>query len=154
MTEKKPSSRLGRLLARDLPPHVHHAGVDEKTAMEQATPRVSEAQLKPIVKKLRAVFLNAIAEARACGMVLTPAHCGRVIDEALLECANPAHSATFRQDVEGAYLLSLYEELIQQPSNIFDVVTREDGRQYYVALSSDIWRRCLERLKHDLAVSS
>lgn len=154
MPKKKNPSRLDRLLARDLPPQVHHEGVDEKAAMEQASAPVTESQLKPIVKKVRAVFLNAISEARACGMILTPVHCARVIDEALLECVDPAHVATFRQDVEGAYLLSLYEELIQQQSNIFDIVTREDGRQYYVALSPGVWRRCLERLKQDLKTAS
>jgi hypothetical protein len=149
MAAKPYQSRLDSMLTREVNMRVHHEGADEQAAFEQATAPVSDAQMIPIIKKLRAVFLNAVSEAQACGMKLAPQHCMRVIDEALLESINSAHIASFPQDVEGAYMLSLYEELIQQPSNIFDTVTRDDGRQYYVALSPALWRRCLERLKQD-----
>lgn len=149
MPQKPHRSRLDTLLARDVPIQVHHEGIDEKTAFEQAAEPVSDSQILPIVRKLRSVFLNAVAEAQSCGMNLNPACCVRVIDEALKESVNSAHTASFPQDVEGAYMLSLYEELIQQPSNIFDIVTREDGQQYYIALSPALWRRCLEKLKQD-----
>ena len=144
-------SRLNHLLGHFGEPGVRNDGTPEREAFEKASLPVSDDDLRPVVRKLHALFLNAVTEAKQCGVSLSPAHCLLVVEQAIAESVDASHVVTFPQTVEGVYLLSLYEELVQQASNIFDTVTRENGKQYYVALAPPVWRRCLEVLRTQLA---
>ena len=123
--------------------------VPQKAVPEDAAP-VSDKQIKSIVRKVKAVIIEAQAEASHSGVELTTQSLIRVIDEAILEASDMSHQPDFPQTVEGIYLSGIYDDLIQQPSNIFDTVTREDGKSYYIPLSSGVWARCLEVLRKGL----
>ena len=49
--------------------------------------------------------------------------------------------------VEGFFFTGLFDEMMQQPSNIFDEVTDARGVSYYVPLTAETWIRCLETLR-------
>lgn len=125
------------------------ANVPQKAVPEDAAP-VSDKQIKSIVRKVKAVIVEAKAEASHSGVDLTSESLIRVVDEAILEASDMSHQPDFPQTVEGVYLSGIYDDLIQQPSNIFDIVTRADGKSYYIPLSSGVWARCLEVLRKGL----
>jgi len=61
--------------------------------------------------------------------------------------------AFYGPTVEGFILGGIFDELVQQPSNIFDVAVDREGGQFYVPLSADNWIACLEALRFSLLPS-
>jgi hypothetical protein len=100
-----------------------------------------------VVRKLQVLLGEALAEANQSGVNLTVDSLVQVVEEALREASDMGYRAGFPATVEGIFLSGIYDDLVQQPSNIFDVVTRSNGKTYYVPLSSGVWIRCLESLK-------
>ncbi len=103
--------------------------------VEESRP-VSRRDLRPVIRKLEVVLGEALGRANKSGVGLPMSSLVLVIDEAVKEASDMEHRARFPQTVEGVFLSGIYDELVQQPSNIFDIVTRADGKSYYVPLSS------------------
>jgi hypothetical protein len=92
-----------------------------------------------------------LEQSHRVGVDLTPLKLVVLCDELLREAQEPGYRPVFDDSVEGFFLSGLFEDLVIEPSNIFDTVTDPDGRQFYVPLSADQWIACLETLKLSLA---
>jgi hypothetical protein len=114
----------------------------------QAAPDL--AQIDRVVEKIEDVMATYLDGGAKVGLELDVAQVLRVIERAQEE-AEGRGNADFGEDVAGFHMAGLYEELIQQPSNIFEQITREDGEPTYVPLSAPLWRACLARLRDKVA---
>ena len=124
---------------------------DKDVVQEESRP-VSRRDLRPVIRKLGVLLGEALAEANKSGVGLPLSSLVIVIDEAIKEASDLEYRAKFPKTVEGVFLSGIYDELVQQPSNIFDIVTRSDGKSYYVPLSSGVWIRCLQEVRKSLMV--
>ncbi len=112
---------------------------------------VDPAQAATVVKRLRVLLGEALENARRCGVELRPPALVAVCDELLREVRDPGYRPDFGESVEGFLLSGLFDELVQQPSNIFEIATSPDGREYYVSLSPENWAACLAVLRLSLS---
>jgi hypothetical protein len=103
-------------------------------------------QIERVVEKVEDMMATYLEGGSKLGLSLDTPQVLEVIDRALAESEGRGN-ADFGSDVSGFHMGGLYEELIQQPSNIFEQVTREDGTQEYVPLSVPLWQACLARLR-------
>lgn len=108
------------------------------------------AQIERVVEKVEDMMATYLEGGGKLGLSLETEQVLAVIDRALEE-AEGRGNADFGADVSGFHMSGLYEELIQQPSNIFEQVTRESGEKEYVPLSVPLWQACLVRLRAKVA---
>ncbi|MEM9299035.1 MAG: hypothetical protein AAGA64_11655 [Bacteroidota bacterium] len=105
------------------------------------------AQIEHVVTKVEESMIEYLRVAPSLGLEIVSPDLIDIIDAALCEAeGNPAEKV-FSQDEKGFFLFGLYEEIIQQPSNIFETVIKADGKRYYVPLKPALWTACLDRLK-------
>ena len=114
---------------------------------------VDADQARTVVKRLRVLLGEGLANAKRCGVELNPAQLVRVCDDLLREALENGWRPDYGTTVEGFLLAGIFDELVQQPSNIFDVATNSQGQQYYVPLSAENWTACLEALRLSLLPS-
>ncbi len=108
-------------------------------------------QIRTVVRRLRVILGEALEQSRRVGVELTPLKLVALCDELLREAREPGYRPAFDDSVEGFFLSGLFDELVLEPSNIFDTVTSTDGREFYVPLTPDQWIACLETLRLSLA---
>lgn len=108
-------------------------------------------QIRTVVRRLRVLLGEALEQSRRVGVDLTPPKLVALCDELLHEAREPGYRPAFNDSVEGFFLGGLFDELVLEPSNIFDTVTSTDGREFYVPLSAEQWIACLEVLRLSLA---
>jgi hypothetical protein len=117
----------------------------------QGQPPVSQdafRQLEVLVERLEAFITDYLDEARQNGIVLRPADVLDIIDDAIQAAGAPSEAAPdFAPTVEGAFLLGLYEEIVQQPSSIYEQKTLLDGTTTWVTLEPKIWTEVLRRVR-------
>ncbi|MDX6765935.1 MAG: hypothetical protein SFU85_04010 [Candidatus Methylacidiphilales bacterium] len=104
------------------------------------------AQIERVVEKVEDVMATYLEGGEKLGLSLDTGQVLEVIDRALEE-AEGRGNTDFGSDVSGFHMSGLYEELIQQPSNIFEQITLEDGEKTFVPLSPALWKACLGRLR-------
>ncbi len=114
-----------------------------------ATPQ----QIRGIVKRLQVLLGESMEQGGHLGVDVTPAKLARVCDELLHEARHPGYRPRHDGSVEGFFFAGVFEDLVQQPSNIFDEVTGIDGKAYYVPLTVETWIQCLETLRLVLSPS-
>jgi hypothetical protein len=112
---------------------------------------VDVQQARTVVKRLRLLLGEHMVNATRCGVEITAAKLERVCDDLLREARESGWRPDYGASVEGFILGGIFDELVQQPSNIFDIATNRDGQQYYVPLSAENWTACLEALRLSLA---
>lgn len=106
-----------------------------------ATPAAS-TDLVATVRRLTQICADYLASAPRLGLQPTPAHLLRIVDAALAE-ATDGPPPTWGEDVEGYFLQGLYEELIQQPANLFTGTRLLHGEEVPVPISRENWIECL-----------
>lgn len=125
-------SRAPRAVACTLPP----------TEAPPPDRPAASSDLVAAVRRLTQICAEQLASAPRLGLQARTEHLLQVIDAAEAEAAGlppPAWGA----DVEGYFLQGLYEELIQQPGNLFTGTRLVQGEEVPVPLSVDNWRECL-----------
>lgn len=104
--------------------------------------------LEVLVGRTEALIADYVDEAREAGCRLQGTHLVSVLDQAIAHAEAPAnHQPAFEESVEGCYLLGLYEELVQQPTNVYEQVTTPEGRQEWRTLEYPVWAECLRRVR-------
>jgi hypothetical protein len=111
---------------------------------------LSAEQMASVLRRLRVILGDAIEEGKRLGVELTPSKAARVCDELIREAEEPGYRPDFGSSVEGFFLDGVFDQLVQEPSNIFDQVQATDGREYYVPLTPEQWIACLGRLRFSL----
>jgi len=108
---------------------------------------VDAQQVRTVVKRLRVLLGEGNRNAKRCGVELNAAQLVRVCDDLQREAQEPDFCPDYGSTVEGFILSGIFDELGQQPSNIFDLSTNSQGQQYYVPLSAEKWTTYLETLR-------
>jgi hypothetical protein len=110
-------------------------------APPKSTPAAS-ADLVAAVRRLTALCAEHLATAPRLGLQASPDHLLRVVDAALAE-ATDGPLPGWGGDIEGYFLQGIYEELIQQPANLFTGTRLLHGEEVPVPISTDNWIECL-----------
>lgn len=116
-------------------------GLPPSEAPPKSTP-ASSVDLVAVVRRLTEVCADTLATAPRLGLQPTPAHLLRIVDAALAEAADCPLPA-WGEDIEGYFLQGLYEELIQQPANLFTGTRLLHGEEVPVPISLENWIECL-----------
>ena len=124
------------------------AGAEVVAEMTGHLPKpLTPEQMKPILHRLRVILGEAVEQGERVGVDLNAPKLAMLCDELLREASEPGYRPAFDDSVEGFFLGGVFDELVQQPSNIFDQVMGTDGREYYVPLTTEQWIACLQRLR-------
>jgi hypothetical protein len=108
-----------------------------------AQPPAASADLVATLRRLAELCADHLATAPRLGLVPTPDHLLLATDAALAEAAD-ARPPDWPQDtVEGYFLHGLYQELIQQPANLYTGTRLLNGEEIPVPLSRENWIECL-----------
>jgi hypothetical protein len=107
--------------------------------------------LDVLVQRAEALIADYVQEARQSGVRLRATDIVDLIEDAARAAREPSEpEPEFAPTVEGAYLQGLYEELIQQPSSIYEQKTLESGSAVWATLDAPLWLEVLRRLKATL----
>ena len=112
---------------------------------------VDAAQARVVVKRLRVLIGEGIENAKRCEATLTAEDLVKVCDDLIRETRENGFRPDYGDSVKGFILSGIFDELLMQPSNIFDVERSLDGGNFYVPLSAETWVACLEALRLSLA---
>lgn len=104
-------------------------------------------QLKSVIRRLEVVLGEALEGGRRVGVEVTPAKLALLCDELLIEAEQPGYRPANDGTVEAFFFGGLFEEMVQQPSNIFEEVTSPEGKSFYVPLTVETWTECLRTLR-------
>ena len=115
--------------------------------------KVNQAQIKGILRRLRVRLGEASLEAAALGLDFDGPLVHEVLDHLLTETRQPGHTPFNDGSVRAWFVEGLFADLIQYPSNIFEIVTAADGSQNYLPLTPEAWATCLTKLKDSLQAS-
>lgn len=103
------------------------------------------AELIPLVRRLDEVLGEYLTPSIGMGIEVTGEDILEVVDNAIEEAIQPGHEPFFgdKDQTRKVFLEGVYEELIQQPSNIFETIRRADGKEVYVPLKPKTWQATL-----------
>jgi hypothetical protein len=113
--------------------------------------KVNQSQIKGILRRLKVRLGEASAEAAALGIPFDGPLVHEVIDHLITETHTPGHTPFNNGSVRAWFIDGLFADLIQYPSNIFEIVTAADGTQNYLPLTPAAWALCLTKLKESLS---
>ena len=107
------------------------------------------AEARRVVKRLLAIIREHRASALRVGSPLDDAALALVIRALRIESlGGDYHPLLHHDDPVTAYLRqSLFEELLEEPSNILFTTQLDDETIRYEAMESAFWRECLETLE-------
>jgi len=114
---------------------------------------ISKDQMRKVLKRLRVLLGEAIEQGSRVGLDLSSVKLAALCGELIREAEELGYRPAYDDSVEGFFLGGVFDELMQQPSNIFDAVMGLDGVDYYVPLSAENWIACLEALRFSLQPS-
>lgn len=108
-----------------------------------AQPPAASADVVATVRRLTEICADHLATAPRLGLVPNPDHLLRTVDAALAEAADGPLPDWPQATVEGYFLQGLYEELIQQPANLYTGTRLLNGEEVPVPVSRENWIDCL-----------
>lgn len=103
--------------------------------------------IKALVERLSIVVADYLEGGITMGIRLGPVEIVSAIDAAVKEADGQASPWPDGADVRTFFLHGLYEEIIQQPSNIFETRIFPDGSERYIPVNRGMWKACLETLR-------
>lgn len=111
------------------------------------------AQVDEIVARLRVVIGDYVASTagHGAGPPLGAVEIRSALEAALAEADGAPSPAPAGAEPRAFVVHGLYEELVQQPSNVFETRRFPDGTLRWIPLSRDLWKACLHRLRDSLA---
>ena len=147
---------------RSRPIRVRHAeGAPESVAAAIRTERELERliageapadtrQIQAVVAKLQGVIADYLESGKPMGMTLNPVEILSAIEAAVAEAEGRHSPWPDGAEARLFFIHGLYDELIQQPSNIFETKLFPDGSERYIPISRATWKACLERLREGI----
>jgi hypothetical protein len=100
-----------------------------------------------VVRKLQVAIADYLESGKGMAITLKPVEIVSAIDAALAEADGQPSPWPDGADARTFFLHGLYDEIIQQPSNIFETRIFPDGSERYVPVGKGVWKACLERVK-------
>ena len=118
------------------------------TVLARSFDRDQREEIARIVRRLEAIVINHLEGARRIGHPLNLEQVVAIIDALRAEASGTNHPVAFSDGVVTFYLMDgLYEELLGEPSNIFQTTRTPDGATRFEPLQRGFWLACLESLR-------
>ncbi len=111
---------------------------------------VDLAELKTVVGKMQVVIADYLESGKNLHISLQPVEILSAIDAALEEAQGRPSPWPDGADARTFFVHGLYDEIIQQPSNIFETRLFPDGSQRYIPISPALWKACLQKLRDSI----
>lgn len=108
---------------------------------------MDEAAAEAVAARVRMAMADYLESGRPLGLVLKPVEIVSAIDAALKEAAGVPSPLPEGENARVFFLHGLYEEIVQQPSNLFETRIFPDGSERYVPMGRAVWRAGLEKVK-------
>lgn len=102
------------------------------------------------MSKLHVVIADYLQSGAPLKLKLNPVEILSAIEAAIREAEGQPSPWPDGADARTFFVHGLYDELIQQPSNIFETRVFPDGTERYIPISRATWKACLERLKSQI----
>lgn len=108
---------------------------------------VTKAQLDGLADRLEDLITEYCRHGVRIGVSLSSTRILEILDRVLTAAGGEVHPSLTEGSAEDFFAEGLYEELIDQPANIFDPVKYSDGNTYWVPISGEVWRDSVSRLR-------
>ena len=144
------------------PIHVRHAaGAPEAVVRTLRTERELEIliagdgpadvrEIRAVVSKLHVVIADYLESGKPLQIKLTGIEILSAIEAAIREAEGQPSPWPDGADARTFFIHGLYDDLIQQPSNIFETKLFPDGSERYIPVSRATWKACLESLRSQI----
>lgn len=108
---------------------------------------VDLTQLGAVVNKIQAVIADYLESGESLQIELKATEVVSALQAAIQEADGSPSPWPDGADARTFFVHGLYDEIIQQPSNIFETKLFPDGSTRYVPIGRAIWKACLERVR-------
>jgi len=107
-------------------------------------------QIGAVVSKLQVVIADYLDSGKPLKITLSAFEILSAVEAAIQEAAGQPSPWPDGADARTFFVHGLYDEIIQQPSNIFDTKRFPDGTERYIPISRATWKACLEHLREQI----
>ena len=111
------------------------------------TPQEEKVELARIVPRLESIVIRHLESARKSGIELEQPEILLVVEALQAEASGQPPGRLHEDEIKRYAMESLYEELLAEPSNIFQVTKVNEETTRYDALQRPFWQACLAELK-------
>ncbi len=115
--------------------------------------KADTTQLADVLAKLSVVMADYLEGGRHLDIVLNPVEILSAVEAAIHEAEGQPSPWPDGADARTFFIHGLYDEIIQQPSNIFETKIFPDGSERYIPIAKATWKACLERLREKIIAS-
>ncbi len=115
--------------------------------------KADTSQLTSVLEKLGVVIADYLESGRTIDIVLTPIEILSAVEAAIREAEGQPSPWPDGADARTFFVHGLYDEIIQQPSNIFETRIFPDGSERYIPIAKATWKACLEQLRQQIIES-
>ncbi|MGV3664229.1 MAG: hypothetical protein ACO1TE_28915 [Prosthecobacter sp.] len=137
-------------------PEVSHAAIVSEGELRKLIAgkgKADTSQLTAVLEKLGVVMADYLESGRTIDIVLTPLEIISAVEAAIREAEGQPSPWPDGADARTFFVHGLYDEIIQQPSNIFETKVFPDGSERYIPIARGTWKACLERLRQQIVES-
>ena len=107
-------------------------------------------QIGTVVSKLQVVIADYLDSGKKLKITLSAFEVLSAVEVAIQEAAGKPSSWPDGVDARTFFVHCLYDEIIQQPSDIFETKLFPDGSERYIPISRATWKACLECLREQI----
>lgn len=115
--------------------------------------RPDTTQTAAVLARVSIVMADYLEGGKPIGIVLNPVEILSAVAAAIQEAEGRPSPWPDGADARTFFIHGLYDEIIQQPSNIFETKIFPDGTERYIPLDKATWKACLQRLHEQLIAS-
>ncbi len=107
-------------------------------------------QIGTVVSKLQVVIADYLDSGKPLKITLSAFEILSAVEAAIQEAVGKPSPWPDGADARTFFVHGLYDEIIQQPSNIFETKLFPDGTERYIPISRATWKACLEHLREQI----
>ncbi|MBN8421525.1 MAG: hypothetical protein J0L73_21600 [Verrucomicrobia bacterium] len=115
--------------------------------------KTDTTQTASVLARVSSVMADYLEGGKPIGIVLNPVEILSAISAAIQEAEGRPSPWPDGAEARAFFIHGLYDEIIQQPSNIFETRTFPDGTERYIPLDKATWKACLQRLHAQIIAS-
>ena len=108
-------------------------------------------QMTHVVGRVQVAIAEYLESGAPLGIRLMPVEIVSALDAAMAEADGRPSPCPDGADARTFFVHGLYDELVQQPSNIFETRKFPDGSERYVPLNRAVWKTCLQMVRYSIA---
>ncbi|MDP1586625.1 MAG: hypothetical protein Q8M07_02680 [Prosthecobacter sp.] len=107
-------------------------------------------QIQAVIGKVQIAIADYLKSGAPLKITLNPVEILSAIEAAIREAEGHPSPWPDGADARTFFIHGLYDDLIQQPSNIFETKRFPDGTDRYLPISPATWKACLEKLRSQI----